>query len=91
MRYHPIGSTGVVVSELGFGRASLGNLYGDLEEAAAHRTVHAALDAGITLFDTSIYYGETLSEAVLGRALGGRRDSAIISTKAGRNGQDHFD
>ena len=91
MRYQPIGSTGVIVSELGFGCAPLGNLYGDLQEAAAHCTVHAALDAGITLFDTSIYYGEMLSEAVLGRALAGRRDAAIISTKAGRNGPDRFD
>lgn len=91
MEYRAIGSTGVLVPVLGFGGATLGNVYGAIEEAEAHRAVHAALDAGITLFDVSPYYGDRLAEAVLGRALAGRRAEAVLATKAGRNGPDDFD
>ena len=59
------------------------NFGGRIDEAASERVVHAALDAGITLFDTADIYGGTLSEEYLGRALGRRRDEAIIATKFG--------
>ena len=91
MEYRAIGSTGVLVSSLGFGGATLGNVYGEIGEMEAHRAVQAALDAGITLFDVSPYYGDTLAETVLGHALAGRRAEAVIATKAGRNGPDDFD
>src|SRR3954453_22004331 len=59
------------------------NFGGRIDEAATHRVVAAALDAGITLFDTADIYGGTLSEEYLGRALGSRRDEAIVATKFG--------
>jgi aryl-alcohol dehydrogenase-like predicted oxidoreductase len=59
------------------------NFGGRIDEPASERVVHAALDAGITLFDTADIYGGTLSEEYLGRALGGRRDEAIVATKFG--------
>src|ERR1700759_1669892 len=59
------------------------NFGGRIDETATDRVVHAALDAGITLFDTADIYGGTLSEEYLGRALGARRDEAIVATKFG--------
>jgi len=59
------------------------NFGGRIDEAATTRVVGAALDAGITLFDTADIYGGTRSEEYLGRALGARRDEAIIATKFG--------
>jgi aryl-alcohol dehydrogenase-like predicted oxidoreductase len=51
--------------------------------AATEQVVHAALDAGITLFDTADVYGDGRSEELLGAALGGRRDEVVIATKFG--------
>ena len=59
------------------------NLGGRIDEAASKKVVDAALDAGITLFDTADIYGGTLSEEFLGRALAGKRDRALIGTKFG--------
>jgi aryl-alcohol dehydrogenase-like predicted oxidoreductase len=59
------------------------NFGGRIDEAATKKVVGAALDAGITMFDTADIYGGTLSEEYLGRALGSRRDEAIVATKFG--------
>jgi aryl-alcohol dehydrogenase-like predicted oxidoreductase len=59
------------------------NFGGRIDEAASRAVVDAALDAGITLFDTADIYGATKSEEFLGRALRGRRDRALIATKFG--------
>ena len=53
--------------------------------------MHAALDAGITLFDTADIYGGTLSEEFLGRALGARRDDVVVATKFGAMDGAHPD
>jgi len=68
------------VSVVGLGCNNFG---GRIDEAASRRVVDAALDAGITLFDTADIYGGTRSEEYLGRALGTRRDDAVIATKFG--------
>ncbi len=68
------------VSAVGLGCNNFG---GRIDEAASARVVLAALDAGITLFDTADIYGGTRSEEYLGRALGSRRDEAVIATKFG--------
>lgn len=92
MRYRPLGSTGLVVSELGLGAANLGGEYGAVAEASAIATVHRAFDLGITLFDASPYYGRTRAETVLGKALATLpRDRYVLSTKAGRYGPADFD
>lgn len=60
-----------------------GQLWGPQDEAESIATIHAALDAGITLIDTAPAYGGGLSEEITGRALKGRRDRALIATKVG--------
>lgn len=71
-------------STVAFGAAPLGDEYGSVDVDEMQATISAALDAGVTTFDTSPYYGRTLSESRLGRALRGRRDEALLITKAGR-------
>ena len=78
METRTIGS--LEVSLVGLGCNNFG-MRCDEERSAA--VVHAALDAGITLFDTADVYGGTLSEEYLGRALGSRRDEAVVATKFG--------
>ena len=59
------------------------NFGGRIDADATERVVNAALDSGITLFDTADIYGGTRSEEYLGRALGSRRDEAVVATKFG--------
>ena len=92
----PLGSSGLEVSRLGLGCSALGGVFGEVTEAAAIDTVHAALDAGITLFDVAPAYAATRSERILGAALAGvDRTRYVLSTKAGKTtddaGVDHFD
>lgn len=71
--------------QLALGCAPLANLYGPVSDAQAEATIHAALDAGVTLFDTAPLYGAGLSETRLGAALRGvPREHYQISTKVGR-------
>jgi aryl-alcohol dehydrogenase-like predicted oxidoreductase len=78
MQTRAIGSLHASVIGLG-----CNNFGGRINEGASVAVVDAALDAGITLFDTADVYGGTLSEEYLGRALGRRRDQAVIATKFG--------
>ena len=91
MIYTQLGKTGLTVSRLGFGGAALGNQYGAIQDSEAVRAVHAAIDQGITFFDTSAYYGRTLSETRLGQALAGQRQKVILASKGGRIDRDEFD
>jgi len=80
-----IGDTGVLITELGFGGAPIGNLYAPLSDEQAETTVHRALETGVRYFDTAPYYGHGLSEHRLGQALRRiPRDGYVISTKVGR-------
>ncbi|RMZ53252.1 hypothetical protein APUTEX25_005241 [Auxenochlorella protothecoides] len=90
----PLGSTGLEISIIGFGASPLGNVFGDVHQDTATEAVRTAFDLGITLFDTSPFYGLTKSEDVLGQALrdaGLPRDQFVLATKVGRYGQDTFD
>jgi aryl-alcohol dehydrogenase-like predicted oxidoreductase len=78
MQHRQIGS--LTVSLVGLGCNNFGRR---IDERRTAEVVAAALDAGITLFDTADMYGDTLSEQYLGRALGGRRQGAVIATKFG--------
>jgi len=83
MEERNVGRSGLKVSALGLGCNNFG---GRLDEAASARVVHAALDHGVSLFDTADIYPMGrggLSEEYLGRTLGGRRDEAVIATKFG--------
>lgn len=73
------------VSEVGLGCNNFGRR---LDEAGSTAVVHAALDAGITLFDTADSYGDGDSEVFLGRALGRAREGVVIATKFGFHGRD---
>lgn len=79
----PIGRTGLSVPELGFGAASLGNLYQPVGDADARAAVDAALNAGLRYVDTAPHYGRGLSERRVGDAVRGQAD-VVVSTKVGR-------
>jgi aryl-alcohol dehydrogenase-like predicted oxidoreductase len=83
MERRPLGATGEMVSAIGFGCQEVGGGYGDIDDREFARAVRRALDLGINLFDTAEAYGAGASEEALGRALRGRRDEALISTKFG--------
>jgi D-threo-aldose 1-dehydrogenase len=78
-----IGNTKLTVTQLGFGAASLGNLYRIVSDSEASETIRAAIEAGITYFDTAPYYGFGLSERRVGDALREHR-GIVLSTKVGR-------
>jgi aryl-alcohol dehydrogenase-like predicted oxidoreductase len=82
MRFRRLGDSGLVVSVVGIGCNNFG---GRIDAQRTDEVVHAALDAGVNLFDTADVYGSPVgrSEKVLGSALGRRRDKAIIATKFG--------
>src|ERR671939_900191 len=74
-----LGSSGPEVSALGLGCMGMSDFYGPADRAESIATIHAALDAGITLLDTGDFYGVGHNEMLLGEALCGRaRDRAIV-------------
>jgi aryl-alcohol dehydrogenase-like predicted oxidoreductase len=79
MKQRPLGTTGLVVSAVGLGAGNLGDPL--IPERDVERLLHAAVDLGITLIDAARSYG--LAEERIGRALGGRRDRVVLSTKVG--------
>ncbi|BAK33651.1 aldo/keto reductase [Microlunatus phosphovorus NM-1] len=81
MIYAPLGPSGLVVSTVGLGCNNFGARMADEDVPAV---VHAAIDAGVTLFDTADIYGNAGgSETLLGKALRGRRDQVVVATKFG--------
>lgn len=84
MKYRPLGKTGIIVSEIGFGTWGLGgDAYGPIDDRVSIQTLQTAIDHGITFFDTSDLYGDGRSEEVLGRALQDVRKNVVICTKVG--------
>ena len=81
MRTRLLGEGGPEVSIVGLGTNNFGRRC-DYEQTLA--VIDAALDAGVTLFDTADIYGQGLSEEYIGRALEGRRDRVLIATKFGK-------
>ena len=84
MRTRRLGSTGPEVSAIGLGCMAMSGMYGPADRAAAIRTIHAALDAGITLLDTGDFYGMGHNELLIAEAVRDRpRDSFQLSVKFG--------
>lgn len=78
-----LGPAGLLSSELGLGCMGMSEFYGDADEAESIATIHRALDLGVTMFDTADIYGYGDNEQLLGRALAGRREQALVATKFG--------
>ncbi len=79
-----LGSTGPTVSAIGLGCMGMSGAYGPADEHESIATIHAALEAGVTLLDTGDYYGMGRNELLIGRALqGSRRDDVVLSVKFG--------
>ena len=72
MQHRSLGSTGLAVSEIGLGCMGMSDFYGPADHAESIATIHAALDAGITLLDTGDYYAAGHNELLIGEALRGR-------------------
>lgn len=92
-----IGASDVMASAVGLGTWAIGGwMWGGTDEAESISAIHASLDAGVTLIDTAPAYGLGRSEEIVGKALQGRRDKAVIATKCGlvwhtRKGNHFFD
>ncbi|MER6558775.1 aldo/keto reductase [Streptomyces sp. NPDC001027] len=87
MRTRSLGSTGPQVSALGLGCMGMSALYGGADRAEGIATIHAALEAGVTLLDTGDFYGMGHNELLIGEALrtapAARREQALTSVKFG--------
>ncbi len=84
MRYRTIPRTNISVSEVGFGVWTLATgWWGEKDDDEAIRLLHAALDQGMTLFDTADSYGKGRGETLLADAFAGRRDQVVYATKVG--------
>ncbi|WP_042365430.1 aldo/keto reductase [Streptacidiphilus neutrinimicus] len=83
LKTRKLGRQGLEVSELGLGCMGMSQWYGRTDDRESIATVHRALELGYTLFDTAEAYGPYDNEILLGRALAGRRDRAVIATKFG--------
>jgi aryl-alcohol dehydrogenase-like predicted oxidoreductase len=85
MNRRQLGSTGLEVSEIGYGAWQLCNSdsWGGMDERTALRLIDGAIDGGINLFDTAPNYANTKSEHVLGKALKSKRDKVVLISKFG--------
>jgi aryl-alcohol dehydrogenase-like predicted oxidoreductase len=84
MQHRPLGTTGPRVSALGLGCMGMSGTYGPSERSESIATIHTAIDAGITLFDTGDFYGMGHNEMLIGEALRGTsRDRTVVSVKFG--------
>ena len=78
-----LGACGPAAGAIGLGCMGMSEFYQPVGEDEATRTIHRALELGMTLLDTSDMYGRGENERLVGRALRGRRDTAVLATKAG--------
>src|ERR1700712_1837733 len=85
MKRITLGTNGPEVSRLGLGCMGMSAFYtgAGTDDAESIRTIHRALDLGITFFDTAEMYGPYENEKLVGKALTGRRADAVIATKFG--------
>ncbi len=81
MKYRSLGRTGISVSEVGFGGAGIGHVWGATTDKECIRAARRAVDLGINFFDTSPMYGGGRSEEMLGQGLEGLRERVLIATK----------
>ncbi len=78
-----LGKNGPEVSQFGLGCMAMSDIYGPSDESESIATIHAALDAGITMFDTGDFYGMGHNEMLIRRAIEGRRKDVFLAVKFG--------
>jgi aryl-alcohol dehydrogenase-like predicted oxidoreductase len=83
MQKRTLGRSGLQVSALGLGCMGMSEFYGPRNDDESIATIHAALDAGVTLLDTADVYGPFTNEELVGKAIRGRRGQVILATKFG--------
>jgi aryl-alcohol dehydrogenase-like predicted oxidoreductase len=89
MERRRLGTQGLEVSAMGLGCMGMSEFYGSTDEDEAVRTIHRALELGVTFLDTADMYGPFTNERLVGRAISGRRDEVQLATKFGNvRGED---
>ncbi|MFC5452601.1 aldo/keto reductase [Paenibacillus aestuarii] len=83
MKSRSLGNSGLEVSALGLGCMGMSDFYSGRDEEEAIRTIHRAIEFGVTLLDTADMYGVGKNEELIGRAVKGRRSEVILATKFG--------
>jgi aryl-alcohol dehydrogenase-like predicted oxidoreductase len=84
MNKRALGCQGLQVSAIGLGCLGMSDFYGPHDERESVATIHRAIDLGVSFFDTADVYGPFENEALLGRALRGKRDGVVVATKFGQ-------
>jgi aryl-alcohol dehydrogenase-like predicted oxidoreductase len=83
MEVRGLGNSGLNVSAIGLGCMGMSQGYGAGDDEESIRTLHRAIDLGVTFFDTAAAYAVGVNEQLVGRGLRGRRDAAVLATKCG--------
>lgn len=81
MLQRTLGTTGPQISAVGLGCMGMSDFYGAADEATSIGVIHKALDLGVNFLDTADMYGVGANERLVGKALAGRRDEAVLATK----------
>jgi len=84
MQYRRLGKTGYEVSAVGFGAWAIGADWGEVDDETSLQAMHAAVDAGVTFFDTADVYGDGHSERLIARLRDERPERLVVATKIGR-------
>ena len=87
MEKRTLGRSGLEVSALGLGCMGMSEFYGPGDDAESIATIHAALDAGINFLDTADVYGPHTNEALVGKAIRGRRNEVVLATNPNMTGE----
>src|SRR3954462_9134548 len=83
MKTTKLGQQGLEVSAMGLGCMGMSEFYGDSDEDEAIRTIHRALELGVTLLDTADMYGPFTNEKLVGKAIADRPHQVVVATKFG--------